>query len=168
MAFDTKAFNNSAKKAAKSGLESLPDGEYEMETKSFAVRELQGGTTILTREAVVLGGEYDGCEIKWDLFLVVKGEEKEMAFKQLISEMTKIGFPVQDWLDADCLGEKIQFIVDAHSMNGVRFKAKKKVSGTGDKKYQNLYVEGRILTDGKPEKFTDEYLKSAAQEAIPF
>ena len=168
MAFDTKAFNAKAKEAAKAGIEGLPDGEYEMALVAMSLKELTGETIILVREAIVLGGPKDGHVVKWDTFLCMRGEVKERAVKQVTDELDTIGFPASAWLDEERWYEQVQMVASSKIAEGIRFKVKKKVNESNGKTYHNLDIKARLSGDAKPDKFTDEMLKTANAESIPF
>lgn len=162
---DRSQFNKAAKQAARGGIEALPDGKYEFEVTRCEVKEV-GQNLIYLREAVVLGGDFDGHKVAWDTFIQSKGEVRDRAVKDVTKDLETLGFPADAWLDDEVWLDMV--IASAAAVVGRRFKGTKKENESGGKKYQNLYVNERLATDGKPARFADEDLKQANREAIPF
>jgi hypothetical protein len=172
MAIDKKALNGQAKQALKDGLVGLPDGKYEFEVTEFAVKEFTDMLKVV-RKATVCGGAHDGRTTgqDWDTFLIFKGEVKDRNIQQLTKELEALGFPAEQWAADEKWFDLLEKASSA--VVGLRFKGTKKASTSGEKTYQNLYVDERLLTDGhpvdgKPRTFTEEDLEAANRTSVPF
>lgn len=168
-AVDTDDLDDVAAKTRKGGLEGLPDGRYELQLVKAELKDLRGKPAILAREAVVFGGEHDGHAVKWDLFLRDKdGNPKETAVSQLRRELTALGFDEENWTAAAGRPFTAELKKACVAMAGLRFHGTKKANESGGKVYQNLHVNERSASDGRPAKLGPEEVAAAVNQSIPF
>lgn len=170
MSFD--ALDDSFEGAARSGIENLPDGKYELTVTSAEVKE--GTSTVtLIRKGAVYGGERDGHKIEWLSFLQGKNGVDERAVREVRKELAGIGFDVDNWTKANGRPFLAELKKACQAMVGLRINLTKKASDSGGKTWHNAYVDGRCLedghpVDGKPAQFGAEEMATAAKQAIPF
>jgi hypothetical protein len=168
-AVDTDDLDDAAAKTRKAGLEGLPDGKYEFQVTKAELKDLRGKPGILAREAVVFGGEHDGHTVKWDVFLRDKdGNPKEQALSQVRKELTALGFDEENWTAAAGRPFTAELRKACVAMAGLRFLGTKKANESGGKVYQNLHVNERSGTDGRPAKLGAAEIAQAVGAEIPF
>lgn len=145
----------------KSDLDQLPDGKYK-----FAVTGMTQKTTKGDRLLVEIGiecvsdGAYFGKKFDHVYWLNKdSGDRDEMAFDRLRRDLTTLGFDVANWKSSSGRPFAAEFLKACGVIAGVEFNGKKVTNKEG---YPNLYINDRAAGDGKPEKFGESELKTAA------
>lgn len=125
-------------------VESLTDGDYDFEVKKSAFKILEKKPlVIIEMELEVLSpGKHSGQIVQHALFI----KDKESAAR-VGKDLATLGFDCAEWTVANGrpFSQEIQKVDKV--LFGLRFKGKKQVNG----KFHNLYINKRLLPDGKPE-----------------
>lgn len=149
--------------------DALIDGNYEMvfRTAKNSVNPTKGAFIIATELEILSAGKHMGQRVKIDHW-IKDGDSRDRVIKMLII----LGFDCDQWTKANnrAFSKEIQNVYKV--LPGMRVKAKKATNDGVDvdgKKvtYHNLYINERLLTDGKPARIGPDLLH-AADEADPF
>ena len=152
-------------------LDKLPDGEYQLELASLAVKDDKDLVSVLW--TILTPGPLMGAKVERPYFLVKdeKGEDGKRTGKRIRSDrdkgdldrdLQKLGFDVDSWSKANGgAGWLASLKMATNVAKGIGVLAEKKTSDSG---FHNLYLRKRSADDGKPEKFTNEHLSSASRD----
>ncbi len=159
--FATGAGKVEPKKGGKfdNGLENLPDSTdapYQWFIEKAEAKDA-GERTIVTLELMVIGGKHDGHKGRRDSFIKSMDDLNRFAGDTL----EPLGFDPKAWVkegvapESEAGGKYFQdcMMRAIACMQGLKFEGKKKANKSGEKTYQNVYIDKR-LDDGKPLKIT--------------
>jgi len=155
-------------------LKDLSDGEYEFEVKSMEVKETDAGPLVKWKLGMLTDGPHSGKTLERTYWLTAKDRNtgqrvrNERQIAELRKDLVTLGFDADLWTKENDRPFSREIGKVSACIVGVCFKAKKKQGAKKDdgSHYQNLYVNERVLTDGKPPKFGPTELAEA--NADPF
>lgn len=141
----------------KSDLDQLEDGKYKFAVTGMVQKELKSGRLLVEIGLeCITPGPFDGKRFDHVYWLNKDdGERDEMAFDRLRRDLTTLGFDVANWKSSAGRPFAGEFVKACAVIKGVEFNGKKVTKD----KYPNLYINERVTTDGKPEKFGPDELK---------
>lgn len=159
-----------------SGLENMEDGDYCFQIERASAREVKSGS----EKKMILGlklkplsklekeGEEwvsasdEGAvfpEIKHDIWV---GSQEE--FDRLLGTLQTLGFDSANWKSANGRPFSQEFPKCCRHLRGMWFVGHKKTNESGGKTYHNLYINERLISDGKPEQYGAEELNIVVDE----
>ena len=142
----------------KSDLDQLADGKYKFAITGMVQKDTKAGRLLVEIGMECLtAGPSDGKKFDHVYWLNKEnGDRDEMAFDRLRRDLTTLGFDVVNWKSSANRPFAQEFLKACAVIKGVEFNGKKVTNKEG---YPNLYINERVATDGKPEKFGPDELK---------
>lgn len=142
----------------------LADGDYDVEITAGVPKDGEKSGPMVTILMVVLtAGKYAGWKIEKPYFLTKKSEDgdgrvrDERRLSELKSDLTTLGFDVQNWTAANKRPFGTQLKAACEVMKGMRLKVRKKQNG----EYANLYFNKRVENDGRPPVVGPDEMRAA-------
>jgi hypothetical protein len=145
--------------------EDLTDGVYEFEITSAQLKNPKGHNILELHLVVLTPGVHDGMNIQFSKFL-----DSAEAAARIGRDLATLGFDTGDWKVTNGRPFSVEFDKAVKLLPGLRWRGTKKTSQSADgtKTYHNLFVDERVRTDGKPERFGPAELNAAAEPDDPF
>ncbi len=138
----------------------LDDGNYEMQVTGATTKEINGNPVVTITLLVTGETPFAGWFVEKPYFLVKKdGTKDSRKVQDLRDDLATMGFDTTGWK----LGTHLPLALKA--MVGCGVKVKKKAGGDHGQ-FANLYLNGRLDTDGKPAQFTIADLEAQAESPL--
>jgi hypothetical protein len=140
----------------------MVDGDYEFAIHALSFKSTKAGP-LVSFEIEALDAKYGGKKFEHSYFLKMKDKEtgqlvtNEGQLAQLRKDLETIGFDAKQWTPENGRKFSVEINRAAKLIAGIRFKGKKKTNG----EYHNLYVNERLVADGRPAKFGQKELAEA-------
>jgi hypothetical protein len=152
-------------------LAKLPDGDYEFAVQQFEVKETKAGPLVSLKLAIITEGPFVGKVVQRDYWLTKLGDngtrvKNDQQIAQVRDDLKKLGFDTGEWTKENGRPFSREINRVGACIKDVCFKGRKKANVSGGKTYQNLYVNDRLTTDGKPAAFGPKEMDDA--NADPF
>ena len=153
-------------------LAKLPDGEYELAVKKYAVKDTASGPLVSMKLEILGEGPFTGGIVDRAYFLTRVEDgirvKNERQIAQLRDDLEKLGFDVKNWTKENSRPFSHEVNRVGACIVDVCFRAKKKQGGKKNDgtHYQNLDLVERLATDGKPAAFGVKEMDEA--NADPF
>lgn len=143
----------------------LADGDYDVEITAGIMKDTEKSGPVVTILMVVLtAGKFAGWKIEKPYFLTKKGEDGEGRVRderrmgELKSDLSTLGFDVQNWTAANKRHFGPQLKAACEVMKGMKLKVRKKQNG----EYANLYFNKRLADlDKMPAAIGPDEMKAA-------
>lgn len=153
------------------GLDSLPDGKYDVQIVSGDLKKLDDGKIVFNFSIKIIGGSNAGficqSDARW-----IKGADgiNYDAINRIVSDLVTLGVPAGDWKGP---GEFAANITAALTLVAGRKAKVQKVSKEKlGKTYHNLYINSLLPNDFKPSASAPAVMvfeqQTESDEGIPF
>jgi hypothetical protein len=143
--------------------EDLVDGAYEFEITGAQLKVVKNNNILEMHLLVLTPGPHEGATVQHSLFM----NNIESA-NRVGRDLAVLGFDTDQWKKPNGRPFSVEIAKAVKLMKGLRWQGTKRTNKSGDKVYHNIYLDGRVATDGHPERFGPAELDAAADPDDPF
>jgi hypothetical protein len=166
MTAELEQFDNEftpAPPTATSGPEDLTDGEYLFEVAEARLKKPKGNNILEMALLVLTPGKHEGATIQYATFI-----NNHESAARVGRDLRTLGFDTDEWKKPNGRPFSAEIDKAIKLLPGLRWKGVKKTNKNGEKTFHNIYINERVLTDGKPQHFGPAELNGTADPNDPF